>query len=130
MDMVGGNDRKGASLVERATLDRRTKESLASVRVLPEPSASVRSCSGPALAEATPSTTKPFLATAKPTIVDRKRSLLAIVASIVLLAATAPFATIALPRFEAFIPSYESALTIVDLLTAVLLFSQFAILRR
>src|SRR5882757_2285532 len=115
MDMVGGNDRKGASLVERATLDRRTKESLASVRVLPEPSASVRSCSGPALAEATPSTTKPFLAT---------------VASIVLLAATAPFATIALPRFEAFIPSYESALTIVDLLTAVLLFSQFAILRR
>jgi len=82
------------------------------------------------LAEATPSATKPFLATAKPTVVDRKRSLFAIVASLVLLAAIAPFATVPLPRFEAFIPSYESALTIVDLLTAVLLFSQFTILRR
>ena len=42
---------------------------------------------------------------------------------------TAPFAKIQLPRFDAFIPIYQSALIINDLVTAVLLFGQFSILR-
>ena len=41
----------------------------------------------------------------------------------------APFAKVQLPRIDAFIPIYESALTFNDLITAVLLFGQFSILR-
>jgi signal transduction histidine kinase len=38
----------------------------------------------------------------------------------------APFARLPLPKIGAFIPAYEAALSISDLLTAVLLFGQFA----
>ena len=40
-----------------------------------------------------------------------------------------PFAKVQLPKLDAFIPIYESALIINDLVTAVLLFGQFSILR-
>jgi signal transduction histidine kinase/CheY-like chemotaxis protein len=43
--------------------------------------------------------------------------------------ATAPFAARPLPRVFAFIPVYESALAILDLLTAIMLYGQFAVLR-
>jgi diguanylate cyclase (GGDEF)-like protein len=44
--------------------------------------------------------------------------------SILALAAIIPFARVPLPKVAAFIPSYESALAINDLVTAVLLFGQ------
>src|SRR5580698_6621168 len=44
--------------------------------------------------------------------------------SILALAAIIPFARVPLPKLTAFIPSYESALAINDLVTAVLLFGQ------
>lgn len=42
-------------------------------------------------------------------------------------ALAAPFARTPLPRIEAFIPTYQSALTLNDLITAVLLFGQYSI---
>ena len=45
------------------------------------------------------------------------------------MAVSAPFARVPLPRIEAFIPTYESALAINDLITAVLLFGQFVRIR-
>jgi two-component system sensor histidine kinase/response regulator len=41
------------------------------------------------------------------------------------LALLAPFARVPLARVDAFIPAYEAALVVVDLITAVLLFGQF-----
>jgi signal transduction histidine kinase len=43
--------------------------------------------------------------------------------------ATAPFAAVPLLRSDAFIPAYETALVIEDVITAALLYAQFAILR-
>ena len=41
---------------------------------------------------------------------------------------SAPFARVKLAEVWAFIPSYQSALLVIDLITAILLFAQFAIL--
>src|SRR6202043_3959909 len=49
--------------------------------------------------------------------------------SAVLFACAVPFAGTPLTQIPAFVASYQSALAINDLLTAVLLFSQFAVLR-
>src|SRR5262249_56105316 len=49
--------------------------------------------------------------------------------SAVLFACAAPFATVQLAQVPAFIASYQSALAINDLITSVLLFSQFSLLR-
>ena len=43
--------------------------------------------------------------------------------------ATAPFAAVPLLHSDAFIPAYESALVVEDVITAALLYAQFAILR-
>ncbi len=59
---------------------------------------------------------------------DRRLAIAVVLASVLLFAALAPFARVPLARVEPFIPIYESALVIVDLITAVLLFGQFAIL--
>ena len=53
----------------------------------------------------------------------------AILASAVLFFAMVPFATRQLTHIPAFIPAYESALVLSDLITAVLLFGQFSFLR-
>ena len=53
----------------------------------------------------------------------------AVLASAVLFSAIAPFATKQLAHVPAFIPAYESALVLSDLITAVLLFGQFNFLR-
>ncbi len=53
----------------------------------------------------------------------------AIFVSIVVFLAVVPFVTRPLAHVPAFIPAYESALLICDLITAVLLFGQFNILR-
>lgn len=49
--------------------------------------------------------------------------------SVLIFLAAAPFAKVQLPAVFAFIPIYQSALIITDIITAVLLFGQFAILR-
>jgi signal transduction histidine kinase len=40
-----------------------------------------------------------------------------------------PLSTVQLPRIEAFVPTYAAPMFVVDLITAVLLFAQFSILR-
>ncbi|MCA1455398.1 PAS domain S-box protein [Bradyrhizobium sp. BRP22] len=60
---------------------------------------------------------------------DRNAALAVVVVSAVLFAIAIPFAGMPLTPVPAFVASYQSALTISDLITAVLLFSQFAILR-
>jgi signal transduction histidine kinase/CheY-like chemotaxis protein len=60
---------------------------------------------------------------------ERRVALGVVLASLAISIAAAPFANIQLPRVDAFIPLYESALTFNDLITAILLFGQFSILR-
>ena len=60
---------------------------------------------------------------------ERRIALAVVLASLAISLAVAPFAKIQLPKMDAFIPIYESALTINDLVTAILLFGQFSILR-
>jgi diguanylate cyclase (GGDEF)-like protein len=70
-----------------------------------------------------------FLATAP---ADRREvhfALAAVLASTALFIAALPFSTVKLAAIPAFIPAYESALIVCDLITAVLLFGQFRFLR-
>ena len=71
-----------------------------------------------------------LLATAEPSPGDRRLALLAISASVVCFAIMVPFARLPTLRITAFVPAYESALAMADLITAVILFGQFATLRR
>ena len=70
-----------------------------------------------------------FLSTLPPTGRDRTVALAVVGISSVLFVCTAPFAGVPLAPVPAFIASYQSALAINDVITAVLLFSQFGILR-
>lgn len=60
---------------------------------------------------------------------ERRFTFAVVLASVVIFLAAAPFAKLPLVKVPAFIPIYESALVINDLVTAVLLFGQFRILR-
>ena len=60
---------------------------------------------------------------------DRRLAAAAVVVSLGVFLIAVPFAKIPLTPVWAFIPVYQSALVVNDLITAVLLFSQFAILR-
>src|SRR5437868_12621306 len=60
---------------------------------------------------------------------QRRLALMVALALAVLFAVAAPFATSPLIPISGFIPIYASALTVTDVITAVLLISQFAILR-
>ena len=70
-----------------------------------------------------------FLSTMPATRGHRKAALAVVSVSAVLFACAVPFAGVPLTPVPAFVASYQSALAINDLITAVLLFSQFAILR-
>ena len=70
------------------------------------------------------------LATAPPAAGDRRWSVTVVAVTLAGLVFVAPYSGVAMPRLAAFIPSYESALAILDLVTSVLLLSQFTILRR
>ena len=59
----------------------------------------------------------------------RRIALLVVAVSAVIFAAVAPFAKVPLAPVWAFIPAYESALAVNDLITAVLLIGQFGFLR-
>lgn len=70
-----------------------------------------------------------FLSTLPARPIDRRLALAAVGVSTLLFAAAAPFAKVLLPEIWAFIPFYQSALTVNDLITAALLFAQYGILR-
>ena len=70
-----------------------------------------------------------FLSTMPATRRDRTAALAVVGVSAVLFACAVPFAGVPLTPVPAFVASYQSALAINDLITAVLLFSQFAISR-
>ena len=70
-----------------------------------------------------------FLSTMPATRGHRKAALAVVSVSAVLFACAVPFAGVPLTPVPAFVASYQSALAINDVITAVLLFSQFAILR-
>jgi signal transduction histidine kinase len=60
---------------------------------------------------------------------QRRRALVIVLLLGAAFIATAPFAAVPLIRSDAFIPAYETALVVEDLITAALLYAQFAILR-
>jgi signal transduction histidine kinase len=70
-----------------------------------------------------------FLSTMPASRADRRLALGFVVASVAIFTALAPYARVQLVPVPAFIPVYQSALIISDLLTALLLFNQFRILR-
>src|SRR5258708_20097780 len=69
-----------------------------------------------------------FLSTMPATGRDRTAALSVVGVSAILFALAAPFAGVPLVPMPAFVASYQSALAVNDLITAVLLFSQFAML--
>ena len=69
--------------------------------------------------------TQAFLGTAPAGRWDRRLGVAFVVLSFLVLATVAPFARTHLAAVPAFVPAYESALWICDLLTAVLLLGQF-----
>lgn len=70
-----------------------------------------------------------FLSTVPAGPRQRRLALAAVLVSGVIFLAAAPFAQLPLAPVPAFIPIYESALVINDLITAILLFGQYNILR-
>jgi signal transduction histidine kinase len=74
---------------------------------------------------------QPFtLATLSPSGSQRRLALGVMLASLVAFSITAgPLSNIQLGRIDAFVPAYGTAIFVNDLITAVLLFNQFAILR-
>ncbi|MBI2308842.1 MAG: response regulator [Rhodocyclales bacterium] len=73
--------------------------------------------------------TPTFIATLLPGRSQRRLALAVIGVSLALFLAAAPFAKVQLAPVWAFIPAYQSALVVSDLITATLLFGQFHILR-
>ena len=70
-----------------------------------------------------------YLSRAPATAAQRRLALAIVILSVAAFIPAVPFARLPLAKVPAFIPSYEAALTLSDLITAVLLFGQFARLR-
>lgn len=70
-----------------------------------------------------------YLSTADAGLTTRRSAMAAAAVSLLVLLFALPFAKMPLPPVPAFIPIYESALIVNDLITAVLLFGQFVIMR-
>src|SRR5690242_18714815 len=70
-----------------------------------------------------------FLSTVPATRGDVRTALTVVTVSVLIFLAAAPFAKIQLAQVQAFLPAYQSALVITDLITAVMLYGQFSILR-
>lgn len=60
---------------------------------------------------------------------EQRRARIVLLVSLAIFLAAAPFARVKLAEVWAFIPCYQSALLVIDLITAILLFAQLAILR-
>src|SRR4051812_42486595 len=70
-----------------------------------------------------------FVSTLRPPAAHRRAALLTVFVSLLVFAAAAPFARQPLAPVPAFLPIYQSALVIFDVITSVLLLGQFRILR-
>jgi signal transduction histidine kinase len=70
-----------------------------------------------------------FLSTSPADVGSRRLAVAAVLASAVVFFFVAPFATVPLSVVWGFIPAYQSALIVNDLVTAILLFGQFYTLR-
>jgi PAS domain S-box-containing protein len=70
-----------------------------------------------------------FLSTLPATSRDRKIAFGVVAASAIFFSATLPFSRLQFPPVPAFVASYQSALAINDLITTILLLSQFSLLR-
>ena len=71
-----------------------------------------------------------ILSTLSPSLAQRRLALTVVLALLVAFVITAgPLSTIQPGRIGAFVPAYATAIFVTDLLTAVLLFAQFSILR-
>ena len=70
-----------------------------------------------------------YLSRAPATAAQRRLALAIVILSAAAFIPAVPFARLPLAKVPAFIPSYEAALALSDLITAVLLFGQFARLR-
>ncbi|HEV3485989.1 MAG TPA: MASE4 domain-containing protein [Vicinamibacterales bacterium] len=78
-----------------------------------------------------PRTTEPqVLANVPPTPGQRRMARAFLLALLLILLGTWPFASIRLPEVDAFVPTLAAALFVSDCVTAALLFAQFSILRR
>jgi len=73
--------------------------------------------------------TAEFISTLRPARAQHRLAVAVVAASVAAFALVAPFAQVQLPAVIAFVPIYQSALVVGDLITAALLFGQFAILR-
>jgi PAS domain S-box-containing protein len=73
--------------------------------------------------------TASYLSTAAASPGDRRAAIAVAVVSVLVFFVTLPFARVPLVPVAAFIPSYEAALTVIDTITALLLFAQFTRLR-
>jgi signal transduction histidine kinase len=72
---------------------------------------------------------KQLVSTLQPSARHRQVALAVAVVSALIFLVAAPFAKLPLPVVEGFLPAYQSALVIFDLITAVLLLAQFRIWR-
>src|SRR5690242_6602420 len=70
-----------------------------------------------------------FLSTVPARQSERRLALGFVLVSLLVFLATAPFARTPLPPVWAFVPAYESALAINDLIIAILLFAQYSTAR-
>src|SRR6202035_4370166 len=70
-----------------------------------------------------------FLSTLPATSRDRKAAIAVVGVSSVLFACAVPYAGVPLTPVPAFVASYQSALAVKDIITAILLYSQFGALR-
>jgi PAS domain S-box-containing protein len=70
-----------------------------------------------------------FISTALANRRERRLALAVVLVSLIIFVGTVPFARLQLPQVPAFIPIYESSLIISDLITAILLFAQYHMLR-
>jgi signal transduction histidine kinase/CheY-like chemotaxis protein len=71
----------------------------------------------------------PFLSTLNAGYSARRIALAVALSSLAVFLVAAPFAKVPLPQLPAFLPVYQSALVVCDLITAVLLWGQYVILR-
>jgi two-component system, sensor histidine kinase and response regulator len=69
------------------------------------------------------------LATAPPTVRQRQLALAVLAILLAVFGLTIPFLGTTLPELDAFIPTLEAIIFLCDLITAVLLFGQFSMLR-
>ena len=79
-----------------------------------------------AITEATAPDQRAFLASAPANWVQKWLALAVVVVSAIVFLSVTPFVRMPLVKIPAFITSYEAALAIIDLITAILLFGQFA----